>query len=527
MTFNRYIYGTVAIAFFAAGTAIYYDASRQKHVRAPDEIEIAEGFLERCAAVGGWPFTYTVTNRAGWNTAMRQGAFVADWVKAELTNTYGVATWDEAWAAWVADWGEGNEETAWSMLELFYYPAASAATTIMASGTNYPGGVTNWSYNPFNAAPMIGSATSRDRLVRYMLGIEGIASSFIQRIDSSNNPVYYTFSNLCVAAGIGDGITGNWTIWVATNGCGYGPATNLSFMPQTNVLWEMFRGLSLMTTTSRSITGVTASARSFMPPVPPNPKDTYAFTNGATYTGEFYWSPDIYDWYSNAYRRALFALTDAYDPGFAAARSMNLADYAPTSSAFSTIDYFYSGDEAFFGASWAEVWHASTQNVDTSWTHSWGGRLYPGTDTRWRRGRDCSNLVGLADFPSGVVAELLFPILTTGCVAETWYWTHWFAASPDIYSTTIYHYASSWFTQRVTVVFTDEPSTNLVWAGISNSVSLDQAYPGFDTAVFVPVDVPSPTPLPGVGYSNPIVRGGITNICPRAYINWTFTRCVP
>lgn len=524
MTFNRYIYGTVAIAFFAAGTAIYYDATREKLVKAPDEIEISEAYLERCAAISGWPFTYTVTNRAGWNTTMKQGAFVADWVKSELTNTYGVATWAEAWTAWVAEWGE---ESAWSMLEFFYYPSAAEETTATVNGTNYPGGVTNWSFNSLPGAPMIGSATARDRLVRYMLGIENICSNFMQGIDASNNPVFYTFSNLCVAASIGDGVNGNWTVWVGPDGRGYGPATNLSFIPTTNVLWEMKRGLALMTMTTRPITGVTASARAFTPPVPPNPKDTYAFTNASTYTGEYYWSPVIYDWYSNAHYKALYALTDAFDPDFAAARSMNLADYAPTSSSFSASDHFYSGDEAYFGLSHADYWHDKTQNVDTSWTHSWGGRLYPQTDERWRRGRDCSNLVGLADFPSGVVAELVFPILTTGCVVETWIWDHWFAASPDIYSTTIYHRASSWFTQRVTVVFTDEPGTNLIWAGISNSVSLNQAYAGFDTAVFVPVDVPSPDPLPGVGYSNPVVRGGITNICPRAFINWTFTRCVP
>jgi len=184
-------YGTLVATAFLGGVAIYYQT--RPTIQAVDVVEIVEGTLERTAAVLAWPIT---------------GTYQEDEYQPN------------------AGWG--------------YYATTNPATNYSYMAV-YP--------NP----PVIGSGASRDLLVKTMGIIEQLPPSFVKSY-TATSIVYWTGTGLWSACGIADGIYSNWTIAI-TNGIPiYGPATNLSYIANTAVLFEAYRLLAKMTQTAYVVT---------------------------------------------------------------------------------------------------------------------------------------------------------------------------------------------------------------------------------------------------------------------------------
>jgi hypothetical protein len=189
-------YGTLVATAFLGGVAIYYNATPPRTIRAVDVAEIVEGTLERCATLS-WGITAS-TNDAGWG--------------------YNATTnWGTNYSYMGVLWGEGGS----------------------VKSPGYPG------------IPIIGSTASRDLLVKTLTIIEHLPTNFV-RAYTPTSVVYWTATGLWDHCHVGDG-TNLWTVAV-TNGIPiYGPATNLSYLAQTAVLYEAYRLLAAMTTSTYTV----------------------------------------------------------------------------------------------------------------------------------------------------------------------------------------------------------------------------------------------------------------------------------
>lgn len=105
---------------------------------------------------------------------------------------------------------------------------------------------------------IVGSTMSRDLLIQMLSRIEALPGSFVRSYTNGSIEMW-TATGLWAQCQIADGVYPNWTIALSNGIPIYGLANDLSYGPQTDVLFEAYRLLSAMTCTVRSATLVTTN----------------------------------------------------------------------------------------------------------------------------------------------------------------------------------------------------------------------------------------------------------------------------
>lgn len=208
MRLTKAIYGTMVATAFLGGVAIYYQTNPPQTIRAVDVVEIVEGTLERAATLA-WPID--ARDCDGWY-------YPAGWGYNSTT----------------------NPATNYSYMGVIHGDGIGAP----ARSPGYPG------------TPIVGSTASRDLLVKTLKIIEALPPNFV-RTYTPTSVVYWTATGLWDHCNIADGTYSNWTTSVSNGVPRYGPATNLSYIAQTAVLYEAFRLLQMLTCTAYNVSIIT------------------------------------------------------------------------------------------------------------------------------------------------------------------------------------------------------------------------------------------------------------------------------
>lgn len=498
MNITRFAYGTLAASLMAVGVAVFYqDSGGTVPLTAPTWIEISEAILERRCATSPSPISFSETNSAGWYIPRRVGAYVPAPARLDLMDYYEVSTWDEAWQALVADQG-GDESYAWFLMWIWYGVTEPSNVMVNATVTNI-GVVTNWSFNQFPALPFMGISPSLDFAVRCLYEIEDLCTNFVMEIDDGV-PICYTVSNFWEAANLGDGVAGRWTIWATNSACGYGAASNLVEHSQTNVLWEAFRALALMTQTWRSVTWSNIVESEILSENP------YVFGE-EMYSG----SMPYPDWFGG-FPVGGGGLFDAAPSDIQERRAINCADIqlSNISSGLSTGCFIETADlqgaVSYMAEYGSENWFCDVIS----------NRVYA-----FRR--DSHPIIRVPGMPEGVSVRAQYVVAVTGeaslvyMTSKSWDtsdYNHWqFATSPVTLS-------ESWSVSFALTNVISNAFTGLgpECTGLTNyhSLSLSNVFDGFATgAVYQGSD------SSGV----PWLRGAISASVDRAILDWSFTRC--
>lgn len=525
MSWKRYAYGTIAAAS-AIGVgivAIFYDPSPPKYLQAPTDVEIAEAILERTAAVADWPFTYSVTDVAGWDVTVPTGAsYIPLAIRAEVTSYYEVATWEEGWIALTNDFGGDLTATYELLRSTFpgYTGTGPGSSTVDGQATNITS-VTNWSFNPYPEAPLIGGGPSRDLRVRSMQQIEGLIPQYVKEV-SNGVPIMWDVTNFWVAAGIGNGTAFYWTVSVTTNSISYGLATNLSYFGQTNVQWEMHRALALMTTTVRDVSSTWLTGTKYATPttnaywlvqaLEKGPRDNFTWAKDGS-EGEPPWWTGKCDYVWGVQTGGAFA------PTFPATVAGNRLRYVPAGSAsgvaYETVDMRGMSSFPFNRGTW--IFDPNYYLYGGFYTigSDWYGTLATALDGKESASYlDSTSGIYVANLATGVLVTISFPWSVTGRWAR--------ADSTEPLSTNLFRSGTSFCSLACSGV-----STDLLWAAVTGvSARLDTFLTVSNEEASGVVSDVHEVDHKFVWYPPPALSGhcAVSNM-PKAVLNWTFTRC--